>query len=137
MTRLKLTGGCRCGAVRYQTSGKPIVHAICHCNDCRRSAGAPSVSWLMVKEEQLAVLAGEPKEYQSSEAARRFFCGTCGTGLFYRNATVLPGIVDIQSGTLDAPDQIPAQMHIQAAERIDWMVTTDDLPVYERYPPLG
>jgi len=44
-----LTGGCHCGAIRYRTEGKPLHHALCHCRDCRRHAGAPMVGWTMYK----------------------------------------------------------------------------------------
>jgi hypothetical protein len=44
-------GGCQCGAVRYAVEGDPLHHAVCHCADCRASAGAPMVAWLAVKED--------------------------------------------------------------------------------------
>jgi len=40
-----ITGGCHCGAIRYQAEGEALVHALCHCTDCRRHAGAPMVGW--------------------------------------------------------------------------------------------
>lgn len=132
---MTLTGGCHCGALRYRVNGNPTTAALCHCIDCRRIAGAPMVAWMMVREEQLTVTAGTPREYASSTDARRFFCSTCGTQLFYRNAVNLPGIVDIQSATLDHPDSVPMQAHIQVADRIGWMETVYDLPMFDRYPP--
>ena len=44
------SGQCQCGAIRYQLSGEPKVVALCHCSDCRRSAGAPVVAWAMFPE---------------------------------------------------------------------------------------
>lgn len=131
---MALTGGCHCGALRYSVSGKPLTAALCHCGDCRRSSGAPMVAWMMVGEAQLTVTGGLPKEYASSADGRRFFCAGCGSGLFYRNAVTLPGIVDIQSATLDDPDAVPMQIHVQTAERIGWMAKAHDLPMFERYP---
>ena len=129
-----LTGGCHCGAIRYEISGKPLNHALCHCADCRRSSGAPLVGWAMMPDDQLTV-SGEPAIYASSEHARRHFCIQCGTGLFYSNAEMLPGLVDVQTATLDEPDALPAQAHIQVAERIGWMGDVHRLPVFDRYPP--
>ncbi len=43
-------------------------------------------------------------------------------------------MVDVQTGTLDDPSALPAQAHIQVAERIDWMETAHELPMFERYP---
>ncbi|MGH6787468.1 MAG: GFA family protein [Novosphingobium sp.] len=134
---MELTGGCHCGAVRYAISGDPHHIALCHCSDCRRSAGAPMVSWAAFPEDALTVSQGEPTVFNSSGKTLRSFCPNCGTGLFYRNADFLPGIVDIQSATLDEPELLAPGIHIQAAERIGWMETAHTLPVAQRYPSQG
>ena len=99
-------GGCQCGAVRYEVSGTP----------------------------QHVALQGETTTFNSSGNTMRSFCPTCGTGLFYRNEEYLPGIVDIQSATLDDPSVFPAGAHIQTAERISWMADAHSLPAFERFP---
>jgi hypothetical protein len=132
---MAITGGCHCGAVRYEAGGEALTHALCHCTDCRRSAGAPMVGWTMYRQDGVKVTKGAPKVYESSEHGRRHFCPNCGTGLFYTNAKVLPGIIDIQSATYDDPDAVPPRAHIQIAERIGWMERAHELPVFERYPP--
>ncbi len=128
-----LEGGCHCGAVRYRMSEEIRHHALCHCADCRRHSGAFMVGWAMVAEDQLEV-EGDTKEYRSSEHGRRSFCPQCGTGLFYHNQQVFPGLVDVQTATLDEPDRIPAQVQIQTAERIAWMEKAHELPGFPRYP---
>ena len=128
-----LTGGCHCGAITYKAEGEPVYHALCHCSDCRRQAGAPVVSWALFPNAALAI-EGEPKVYASSEHARRHFCGACGSGLFYTNEVIFPGLTDICSATLDDPDALPAQIHVQTAERIGWMKDAHSLPQFERYP---
>lgn len=132
MTRF---GGCRCGAVRYATEGDALHITLCHCKDCRRSAGAPMVGWAGFEEAQFTLSKGEPTGFNSSGAALRSFCPVCGTGLYYRNSEMLPGIVDIQVATFDDPDALPPAAHIQTAERLDWMATAHALPEFERYPP--
>ncbi|MCK1310358.1 hypothetical protein ABIB75_004301 [Bradyrhizobium sp. GM2.2] len=133
---MPLTGGCHCGAIRYEVNGDMMVHALCHCADCRRHSGAPMVGWAMYSLKAVKVVRGQPKIYQSSEHGRRHFCADCGTGLFYINENLMPDIIDIQSGTYDDPDAMPATMHIQVAERIGWMERAHELPVFERFPPL-
>lgn len=128
-----LTGRCHCGVISYEAEGDAEHHALCHCTDCRRSAGAPMVGWIAFKEEQVRI-SGSPVSYASSEHGRREFCGACGTGLFYRNATVLPGLVDIQSSTLDHPERQAPGAQIQAAERLPWVTSLNDIPAFERYP---
>ena len=134
---MTIAGGCHCGAVRYEVEGEALTHALCHCTDCRRHSGAPMVAWTMYPEAALRVTKGAVRVYVSSEHGRREFCAECGTGLFYRNAEVLPGIVDIQSATYDNPDAVPAQVQIQVADRIGWMAEAHALPSFDRYPPQG
>lgn len=128
------SGQCRCGAVQYQLAGSPKSVALCNCRDCQRSAGAPVVSWAMFPEAALTVIKGQPKTINSSGTAMRSFCSDCGTGLFYRNAVVLPGIVDVQSATRDDPEALPPVVQIQTAERLGWMAQAHTLASFERYP---
>jgi hypothetical protein len=133
---MSITGGCHCGEIRYELHGEPLHggQALCHCSDCRRAAGAPIVGWAMYPEDALTVLQGEGREYASSEHGRRWFCPTCGTGLFYRNQQMLPGLVDVQAATLDDPEAVPAAAHIQVAERVSWMAQAHQLPTFDRFP---
>ncbi len=130
-----LSGGCHCGAVRYQMPGAVGHHTLCHCTDCRKASGAPAVGWALVATDQIAI-TGETRVYESSGHGRRHFCGRCGTGLFYTNEAIFPGQTDVQSATLDDPDALPLQAQIQTAERIGWMETVDDLPSFHRYPGM-
>jgi hypothetical protein len=132
---MTIEGGCHCGAIRYAIEGEALTHALCHCSDCRRHAGAPMVGWTMFLHDQVKVTKGKAKIYESSQSGRRHFCGECGTGLLYCNADMLPGIVDVQSCTFDDPDAVPARVQIQLAERISWMKDAHNLPGFERYPP--
>jgi len=131
---MTVTGGCHCGAIRYEATGDPQHHALCHCIDCRKSAGAPMVGWAAWPEGAVKIVKGAPATYESSEHGRRQFCAACGTGLFYVNAQALPGVVDIQSGTFDDFAALPAQVHIQTADRVAWMKDAHTLPAFERYP---
>ena len=128
------SGQCHCGAIRYELSGDPKDVSLCHCSDCRRCAGAPVVAWAGFAEDQLTLTKGAPKIRNSSGAAMRSFCAECGTGLFYRNADILPNIVEVQLATLDDPEALPPTVHIQTAEQIGWMKTAHELPRIERFP---
>ena len=127
------SGGCHCGAIRYQMPEDVAHHALCHCIDCRKASGAPAVAWALAPTDQIAI-TGSPSAYASSEHGRRYFCGSCGTSLFYTNDVIFPGMTDVQSATLDEPDALPLQAQIQTAERIGWMATAHDLPSFDRYP---
>jgi hypothetical protein len=130
---MSATGQCHCGAIRYEVSGDPVYHALCHCTDCRRATGAPVVSWALFPQDNVTI-TGEPKVHASSEHGRRHFCGECGSGLFYTNDVVFPGMIDVQTATLDNPETYPLQIHVQVAERIGWMEHAHTLPKFDRYP---
>ena len=126
-------GQCHCGAIRYEMSAQTVHQALCHCADCRRHSGAPMIAWGLVAEDQIRI-EGEPKVYASSEHGRRHFCAECGSSLFYTNAVVFPDAVDVQIATLDDPNVIRPQAHIQVAERIGWMERAHELPHFQRFP---
>lgn len=129
----RLAGGCRCGAVRYEME-RPVQAAICHCEDCRRSSGAPMVGWMGVAIGGLSITKGQARIWSSDGHAQRHFCATCGTGLFYFSETVIPGMVDIQIATLDDPTQVEPEVQVQVAERLPWAAHIHQLPAFDRYP---
>jgi hypothetical protein len=129
------TGQCHCGAISYSADAAPQHHAICHCDDCRSWSGAPMVGWIAFREDEVSV-TGEPASYASSDHGVRQFCARCGTGLFYRNAQTLPGIVDIQSGTLDDPAALAPGAQIMVKDRLPWSPAIATLPEFRTYPGM-
>ncbi|OWK33365.1 GFA family protein [Sphingomonas dokdonensis] len=127
------TGKCHCGAISWSADGPPEHHAVCHCSDCRRWSGAPMVGWIAWRADRVTI-NGATARYHSSQHGTREFCGACGTGLFYRNPEVLPGIIDIQSGTLDDPESQPPGAQIMVKERLGWAPGIADLPAFQTYP---
>ena len=127
-------GQCQCGAIEYEVTGPPNSVSICHCVDCRRSSGAPMMSWAEFPDAQVKVTKGQLKTFNSSGTAMRSFCGDCGTGIFYTNAELLPGVFEVQSATLDDPNLLPPTMQIQTAERVEWMKHLESITAYERFP---
>lgn len=127
-------GGCLCGAVRYGVQAEPEHVALCHCSDCRKASGAPVTAWAAFAGSDFTLKSGTPASYSSNGDAVRHFCQTCGSGLYYVNEAVLPGLVDIQVATLDDPDALAPQVHIQVAEQVGWMAGAHDLPHFARYP---
>ncbi len=126
-------GGCHCGASRYKASGTPQHVSVCHCDDCRRCAGAPFVSWAAFSSSGFE-FSGDIKTYMSSTHAARYFCARCGTGLYYVNEEALPGLVDIQTCTLDNPEALTPRLQVQAAEQLGWTLEMANLPKFDRFP---
>ncbi|WP_121115582.1 GFA family protein [Croceibacterium ferulae] len=132
---MALDGGCRCGAVRYTADvTEPEHHAVCHCADCRAASGAPMMAWLAVPAASFTVTSGEATMFEGPTGSQRHFCARCGTGLFFVNGDMLPGIVDIQSATLDDAATLPPAAQIQCAEQLDWITALPTMPTFDRYP---
>lgn len=134
---MAIAGGCQCGKVRFEFGSAPERISICHCRDCQKSAGAPLVAWAMVPREDFRVTAGEARAVNSSGDSFRYFCSECGTGLYYINETYLPGIVDVQLMTLDAPDAFTPGAQVQTTEQAPWMAHLADIPAFKRYPGMA
>ena len=77
----KLTGGCICGAIRYETAADPVVMVNCHCRDCQRATGSGYAPFVIVPKAAVKV-SGQPRYYKtvgaSGGAVERGFCPTCG-----------------------------------------------------------
>jgi hypothetical protein len=124
-----LTGRCLCGAIRYQC-GRPLYPpTLCHCESCRRAAGAHAVGWLTVRSGELKYLALAPREFESSPGVHRAFCGRCGTPLTYRNAR-RPGEIDVTICSLEQPEAAAPADHIWMQDAPSWDRPADGLPQY-------
>ncbi len=104
-----ITGGCLCGAVRFEATSSPIMVAFCHCRSCRRHTGAPVAVYVDFKRVDVRFVAGEPTRFASSPGAKRSFCGACGSTLAFEGEN-LPDEVHIHLGALDEPEKfVPAK----------------------------
>jgi hypothetical protein len=124
MTGDVLTGGCLCGAVRYDVRGVPRVLCLCHCTMCRRSVGATPVAWATYPTANLRILAGTLAWFRSSAIGRRGFCAGCGASLVFEN-THTPDELDVTIATLDEPDRLVPDRHIWVHDRVAWVAVDD------------
>jgi hypothetical protein len=108
-------GSCLCGAVRYTVDAPLGPVTACHCTQCRKISGhftaAVPAPW-----DKVAV-TGEVRWFKSSEAARRGFCPTCGSYLFWEE---YDGLVYLTAGTLDGETGLSLDGHIFYADRGDY-----------------
>jgi hypothetical protein len=130
--RNNATGGCLCGAVRYQMTGQPLSVIYCHCQSCRKHAGAPVVALAGYRRDQMSYTSGAPKVFASSPGVGRAFCGACGTPLTWEgDGGDIGPMVEILVGTLDTPEDFAPECHIHDQERLPWFETHDSLPRYK------
>lgn len=127
----KRTGGCQCGAVRYEVTGEPLDTGYCHCSICRRLSGGPAQVYAEFPAAAVRYIKGAPSIYRSSASAQRRFCPTCGGHLEFRDRDH-PESISIEVTTLDRPEDLPPRRHIFEADRLSWFRVADDLPRHAR-----
>src|SRR4029453_11123488 len=116
----KITGGCYCGQVRFSASPEVRVRANCHCQNCRRAAGAQAVAWITVERSQFQFVKGTPRRYRTETGAWRTFCDRCGTSLSYEHDE-RPDEIDVTTGSLDHPEDFPPTKDVFPEERLPWV----------------
>ena len=123
------TGACLCGAVRFTARGPLRGVVYCHCSQCRRQTGHHCAA-TNVRDEDLDVEGARNLTwYRASGTARRGFCATCGSALFWKGDGL--GRTSIMAGSFDRPSGLKGEMHIFAADKGDYYDITDDLPQFE------
>jgi hypothetical protein len=126
------TGGCLCGAIRYEASEAPIDAGVCHCRMCQKSTGSAFMAIAGFNWSALRFTRGEPKRYKSSAIMEKGFCPTCGSLLFdqylERTTKSHPDMVWIQLGTLDHPEIVPVKWHSGVESQLPWANIDDGLP---------
>jgi hypothetical protein len=120
------TGGCLCGAVRYEVRGplRPVV--ACHCEMCRRTSGHHAAATATHREALILRKDRGLRWFDSSPAARRGFCQVCGSNLFWepRDGSRL----SIMAGTLDKPTGLAIAVHIFVNDAGDYYRIADGVP---------
>jgi len=133
----RITGGCLCGAVRYEASSEPINAGYCCCGDCRKASGSGFIPF-MGFDASAVRFSGETRlsiarAVHGGEAVRNH-CAACG-GLVFGGVV---GEVDshtIYAGSLDDPSWFKPTMAIFNSRRPDWVLLPEGLTVFEEMPP--
>ena len=83
MSEQRHTGGCLCGAVRFEVAGPPKWTGYCHCRSCRKHTGAPVSAFAGYEREKVTVTGEAFARFASSPGVQRGFCSRCGSTLSY------------------------------------------------------
>jgi|SRR5215207_497144 len=127
MSDLPLTGGCNCGAVRFEVSEPLVSASYCHCRRCQRRSGAAASANAHPASGAFRVVAGEEKlrVWKPEGGGEKWFCGECGSSVFGRN----PGHADpigIRMGTFDDDPGIRPRVRQFVAYAAPWEAIPDD-----------
>ena len=131
------TGGCLCGAIRYEITGEPVRAAHCHCDECRRATGSSFATVAFFKEEDVKVIQGTPKQFfhpaDSGNTMTKEFCGNCGSH-FLSGGPGYEGLEFIKAGTLDDASWAVPQAHIWCEEKLEWLQLPEGAEPIARNP---
>ena len=130
MNLLIFQGGCLCGYVRYEARGEPYDITHCHCVDCRRSSGAPFVTWATFRRENFRFTEGQPGEVRWANRVRGF-CPRCGTQLTFLSKPDADEI-DVTVCSLDNPEAMTPEDHTWVEDKLSWVRLADGLPNYKQ-----
>ena len=125
-----VTGGCLCGAVRYEISAPAIDVAYCHCRMCQRFTGGQIVAGAFFPREAVRFTQGNPKYYQSSPIAERGFCANCGSSVIYKSLAKqkFSNAHWVLLASLDEPENFVPSWHLGIESQMPWLDVHDDLP---------
>lgn len=131
------TGGCLCGAVRYESSSEPMVSVHCHCEDCRKTSGTGHGSHVGISTDAVQV-TGEVKFYDapadSGHVVSRGFCPTCGSAVYSTNSN-MPDMAFVRASSLDDLEVFQPQFVVYRKRAASWDQMDASIPAFEGMPP--
>ena len=137
MSATPLTGGCGCGAVRFELTEPPVRAVYCHCTRCQRRTGTAASASAVVAPGSVRVTSGEDRiQGWTPEGGRtKAFCGDCGSAVFIRNPSD-GSIAGIRMGAFDEDPGVRPSARQYVAYAAPWEPIPDDgLPRHpERMP---
>jgi hypothetical protein len=130
----RYTGGCLCGALRYEAEGEPKFMGHCYCADCRKASGSGFIPFMGFSASAVR-LTGESRKFISKSAcggdAVRNSCPVCG-GLVFGGEVGKDTTFTIYAGSLDDPSLFHPTVAIFTRGRPDWAAIPRDLKIFER-----
>jgi hypothetical protein len=119
-----ITGGCNCGAVRFEITEPFISSTYCHCTRCQRRTGAAASANARVSAEAFNIVQGEDRirSWKPAEGAEKCFCGDCGSALFSRSH----GGIGVRLGVVDGDPGIRPSARQYVAYAAVWEDLPDD-----------
>jgi hypothetical protein len=122
--KLPLTGGCSCGAIRYEVASFPLLLYSCNCTDCQTASGSAFALNMPVFARDFHILKGAPKPWHHISpmgvAVISWFCGDCG-GRIHGDRAGREHIVNLRAGTLDDTTWLMPVAHMYLKSAQPWV----------------
>ena len=133
------SGGCACGAIRYEISAEPMVMNDCQCRDCQRRSGTGHGSYLTFPRRADVKLQGEAKHWgiagDSGNVKSHAFCPNCGTPV-YLTFAAMPELFTIHAASLDDPARYQPQVTTYHMRAQTWDRVDPAVPAFDQMPPM-
>jgi hypothetical protein len=133
------TGGCACGAIRYEISCEPMFSNECQCGDCQHTSGTGHGSYLTFAGRQNVKLTGPATQWQlvgdSGNVKTRGFCPTCGSPV-YLTFVAMPDLFTVHAASLDDPGRYKPQAVTYAIRGHAWDHLDPALAKFDKMPPM-
>src|SRR6476646_10634532 len=130
------TGGCLCGALRYEAQGEPRFAGHCYCADCKKASGSGFIPFMGFASSALR-FSGPTRPFTSKAAnggdAVRNSCPICSSLVFGGELGISDSFT-IYAGSLDDPSAFHPTVAIFASSRPPWAVIPPGLKVFDRMP---
>ena len=139
MAELPLTGGCNCGAVRYEITERIPKAGYCHCKRCQRRSGAAASPSAHPAPGSFHITKGEGrlKRWQPDDGGAKWFCGDCGSPI-YGNNPAHPDSIGVRMGTFDSDPGVRPSVRSFVSSAAPWEDIPDDgLPRFEQSRHAG
>jgi hypothetical protein len=121
------TGGCACGAVRYECAEIPARMYHCHCIDCQKATGTAFHTGLLVSRDAVVFEKAMPKTWDrptdSGNVVTEAFCDTCGSPIYVCSTGRLTHM-SLKAGSLDDPNAVAASTQIWTRSAVPWHDTS-------------
>ena len=141
---LPLTGGCSCGAIRYEITSFPLLLYTCNCTNCQTASGSAFALNMPVATKSLKIVKGEPKPWRhlspSGVACASWFCSECGARI-YGERNGRPEAMNLRAGTLDDTRWLKPVAHMFLRSAQSWVAPAEGAECFdvgpEDFRPLG
>ena len=118
----KISGGCACGSIRYESSEDAKFSLICQCRQCQRISGSGHAAQFALSAKATRVEGKITYYDQTSDSGSTVssgFCGKCGSPVL-KKTTGGPELLFFHAGTLDDPSIFEPQMVVYESSKQPW-----------------
>ena len=120
------TGGCQCGAVRYEISSPPVELYVCHCRECQKQSSSAFGISAIFRRSDFRLTQGAVKSWtrdaDSGGRVKCNFCPDCGSRLWHEDGDALETTVSVKAGSLDRPIDLTNAVHIWTSRKLPGVI---------------